>query len=78
VTFSDAVSGVDISDFTPVITGNISGAVVANVSGTGTAYIVTVNTGTGDGTVRLDVLDNDSIVDGMSNPLGGTGLGNGN
>ena len=78
VTFSEAVSGVDVSDFTPVITGNISGAVVANVSGAGTAYTVTVNTGTGDGTIRLDVLDNDSIVDGIFNPLGGAGLGNGN
>jgi hypothetical protein len=78
VTFSEAVSGVDVSDFTPAITGNISGAVVANVSGAGNTYTVTVNIGTGDGTVRLDILDNDSIVDAMSNPLGGAGLGNGN
>ena len=78
VIFSDAVSGVDISDFATAITGTISGAAVANVSGAGTTYIVTVNIGAGDGTLRLDILDNDSIVNAMSIPLGGVGLGNGN
>jgi len=41
-------------------------------------YGVIVNTGTGSGTIRLDVLDNDTIVDGSGNPLGGTGSDNGN
>src|SRR6185503_17565446 len=35
------------------------------------------NTGTGDGTLRLDVTDNDSIQDSLGNPLGGSGAGNG-
>ena len=78
VTFSEAVSGVDLGDFAPVITGNITNATVASVSGSGAAYTVTVNLGSGDGTVRLDVLDNDSIVNAASIPLGGAGLGNGN
>jgi hypothetical protein len=38
---------------------------------------VTVNTGSGDGTIRLNVVDNDTIMDGSSFPLGGTGTGNG-
>jgi hypothetical protein len=36
-----------------------------------------VNTGTGDGTLRLDLLDDDTIIDGAGNPLGGKGAGNG-
>jgi len=36
-----------------------------------------VGTGTGDGTIRLDLIDNDSIVDGVGSPLGGPGAGNG-
>jgi len=78
VTFTEDVSGVDQSDFMPSATGNISSAVVTNVSGTGSTYTVTVNIGAGAGTIRLDVVDNDSIVDNLSNPLGGVGAGNGN
>jgi fibronectin type 3 domain-containing protein len=77
VTFSEAVIGVDASDFTLSLTG-ISGASVTMVSGSGTTYTVTVNTGTGDGTLRLDVSDDDSILDLAGNPLGGLGGGNGN
>ena len=41
-------------------------------------YIVTTSTGGGDGTLRLDVLDDDSITDVTGYHLGGTGIGNGN
>jgi hypothetical protein len=78
VSFSKEVSGVDAGDFSLVTTGGISGAIVADVSGAGTSYIVTVNTGVGDGTLRLDVTDNDTIMDATANPLGGAGTGNGN
>ncbi|MBI5962595.1 MAG: hypothetical protein HY863_03900 [Chloroflexi bacterium] len=78
VNFSKEVSGVDAGDFGLFTTGNITGATVANVSGSANIYTVTVNTGVGDGTLRLDVIDNDSIVDTTANPLGGTGAGNGN
>ncbi len=77
VNYSEEVSGVDISDFTLSITGAVSGAAVAVVSGAGKIYTVTVNAGTGDGTLRLDLIDNDSIVDAVANPLGGAGAGNG-
>lgn len=63
VTFSTAVTGVDTDDFTLVITGEISGAFVSAVSGSGDTYIITVNTGNGNGTIRLDVIDNDTIED---------------
>ena len=37
-----------------------------------------MNTGSGDGTLRLDVLDDDTIRDAGENPLEGSGAGNGN
>jgi autotransporter-associated beta strand protein len=77
VTFSEAVTGVDATDFALTTTG-VSGASVGTVTGSGTTYTVTVNTGSGDGTVRLDVADDDSITDAVGNPLGGVGAGNGN
>ena len=38
---------------------------------------MTVGTGSGDGTLRLDLVDNDSILDSSGIPLGGAGTGNG-
>ncbi|MCC7118517.1 MAG: PD40 domain-containing protein [Anaerolineales bacterium] len=78
VTFSEPVTGVDASDFALSISGGISGAAISGVSGAGSVYDVTVNTGSGDGTLRLDVVDDDSVKDGASKPLGGAGAGNGN
>jgi Tol biopolymer transport system component len=78
VNFSESMNGVDISDFSLVATGTISGAAVTEVRGSGSAYMVTANTGAGDGTLRLDVLDDDSILDVSNVPLGGLGIGNGN
>ena len=72
VTFNESVTGVDATDFA-LTTSGVTGAGVSGVSGSGTTYIVTVNTGTSDGTIRLDVTDDDSIVDGEGNKLGGTG-----
>jgi len=76
VTFSKSVTGVNRADFV-LTTAGISGASIVSVDGSGTTYTATVNTGTGDGTIRLDLIDNDSIQDGTY-PLGGTGVGNGN
>ena len=76
VTFSENVTGVDLTDF--ALTTTIPGASITNVAGAGAVYTVTVNTGAGGGTIRLDVIDNDSIEDADSNPLGGPGAGNGN
>ena len=77
VAFSEPVTGVDAADFSLTTTGSISGAEVSGVSGSGTTYTVTVNTGSGAGTIRLDVVDNDSIVDATSHLLGGLGADNG-
>ncbi len=76
VTFSRAVTGVDASDFA-LAAGFPAGASITGVTGSGTTYTVTVGTGTGGGTVRLDLIDNDSIVDASTGVLGGIGAGNG-
>jgi hypothetical protein len=78
VTFSEPVSGVDISDFSLVTAAGLTGASVTTVSGAPKVYTVSVNTGSGSGTLRLDVLDDDSITDTASNPLGSSGSANGN
>jgi VCBS repeat-containing protein len=71
LTFSEAVTGVDISDFT-LSTSSVTGANIASVApvsgSNGTQYIVTVNTGSGDGTVELD-LSGSGIQDLAGNPL---------
>ena len=77
VKFSEPVTGVDASDFTFTASG-ITGASVTGVSGSHSTYTITVNTGTGDGSLRLDLTDNDSIIDSSGNPLGGARAGNGN
>ena len=74
VTFSEAVTGVDATDFA----GSGSKAVdILSVTGSGTVYTVTVSLGSETGPAVLRVLDDDSILDGSSTPLGGPGTGNG-
>ncbi len=70
VTFSEPVSGVDTTDFS-LFTTSVTGASITNVSSGTTTYTVTVNTGSGNGTIHLDVLDDDTILDSASNPLNG-------
>ena len=77
LTFSENVSGVDVSDFAVLTTGSIAGAAVSNVTVLGNVYTVTVATGTGNGSLQLRLVDNDSIVDAVGLPLGGAGAGNG-
>lgn len=76
VTFSESVTGVDATDF--ILTTNLTGTNITNVTGSGLSYIVSTNSGAGDGTLRLDLADNDSITNSLSNPLGGLGIDNGN
>lgn len=76
VTFSESVSGVDAADF--ILATNLPGASIANVTGLGNSYTVSVNTGSGDGNLRLDLADNDTILDSLNIPLGGVGAANGN
>jgi len=77
VAFSKPVTGVNASDFALATTG-LAGASVAAVNGSGMTYTVTVHAGSGNGTLRLDLSDDDSIKDASNHPLGGAGTGNGN
>lgn len=54
VSFSNNVTNVTTGAFALTTTG-ISGAAITNVSGSGNTYTVTVNTGSGDGTLLLTV-----------------------
>lgn len=77
VTFTDTVTGVDATDFAVTAGGGVTGAAVTGVTGAGATWTVTVNTGSGDGTIRLDFIDNDSVIgDSTSAPAGGAGAGN--
>jgi tartrate-resistant acid phosphatase type 5 len=77
VTFSEQVNGVDAADFISTST-NISGSFIGNITSANPFYVVSINTGTGTGSLRLDLADNDTIMDAFGNPLGGFGAGNGN
>lgn len=77
VTFSEPVSGVDADDFS-LTTGGLTGVSVASVAGSGSAWTVSVNAGSGEGQLRLDLVDDDTIRDSVGSPLGGPGTGNGN
>lgn len=82
VTFSEPVTGVDLvapfPDFGLVLTSGITSASIVNVTPVSEkTYTVTVNTGTGNGTIRLDLLDDDSIINSEGQPLGGSGASNG-
>jgi hypothetical protein len=81
VTFSRSVTGVNLlapfNDFALTTTG-ITGASIASISGSQDAYTVTVDTGSGPGTLRLDVLDDNTIFDAVSHALGGIEAGDGN
>lgn len=78
VTFNASVTGVDASDFALVMGGGVSGAVITGVTGSGTTWTVTAGTGAGAGTLGLNLVDNDTIVNATLKPLGGAGSSNGN
>ena len=61
VNLTGPVSGLGTSNFSVNESGGVSGASVSEVSGSGSTYQVTVDTGSGDGSLRLD-LDNTTGV----------------
>jgi len=72
VTFSEQVFSVDLGDFTPVnVSGGIYGYYLAGLNQSGAStFDVTLNSGFGDGTLRLDVLyPPATIVNGSGQPL---------
>jgi hypothetical protein len=57
---------------------NIPGAAIRSVTpASDSSYMVHVDVGKGNGSIRMNVVDDDSITDEAGNPLGGIGTGNG-
>ena len=76
VVFNESVTGVDVSDFVLTTHGSID-ASVSGVSGSGDTWSVLVDITSPGGTLRLDLLDDDSIRDTSNRRLGGYDPGNG-
>jgi hypothetical protein len=68
VTFSEDVTDVEIDDFELTTTG-VTSPSITGVSGSDNTYTVTVNTGSGNGTIRLDLPASASIFDLASIPM---------
>jgi hypothetical protein len=77
VTFTEAVTGVDIDDFHLHAGGGLTEVDLLEVDGSGAVYTVTAGTGENSGTLRLDVIDDDTITGATGAKLGGIGVGNG-
>jgi hypothetical protein len=82
VTFSEPVTGVDATDFVLVsngLGGNPPPFIIPNVvsNADGDVWYVDAGTGSGSGTLGLNLVDDDSIQDSAGNKLGGTGVHNG-
>ena len=63
VTFSEPVIGVDAANDFSITQSGVAGASISSIADGPSSYVVTVSSGTGNGTVRLNVLDNNSIQD---------------
>jgi hypothetical protein len=66
--FTETVTGVDVADFSLTATG-VTGASITGVSGSGSFRTVTVNTGSGNGTLRLDLPASVTVTDLAGNAL---------
>jgi hypothetical protein len=78
VTFSQNVTGVDAADFTLATSGVTGASVTSVVARDAKTYTVTVNMGSGDGVIGLNLVDNDSVLNTLGIVLGGAGASNGN
>lgn len=71
ITFSESMNNVGTGDFSLFTTGSLSGASLIDVIGTDATYTMSVNVGTGGGTLRLDIPATAIITDMVGNPLSG-------
>ena len=77
VTFNEDVTGVDLSDFSLEVKGNVKAKIADVRQVTGSCYEVLVSPICGMGKLKLILEDDDSIEDLAGNPLGGEGSANG-
>src|SRR5436190_8231742 len=76
VAFDQPVTGVNAADFKVTYSGSLAGAPTLVVAGSGAAYTVIISGIRGSGDLRLDLVDDDSVMAGGLT-LGGTGASNG-
>ncbi len=76
VVFSESVSNVDVTDFSAKDSQHTPLPITSVSSINGQIYNVTVNIQSAVGDIVLGVVDDDSITDSTSKPLGGPGTGN--
>ncbi|SJZ63166.1 FG-GAP-like repeat-containing protein [Sediminibacterium ginsengisoli] len=69
VTFGSAVTGLTTTNFSLTASAGITGSSVQSVSGSGTTYTVTVNTGSGDGTLVLNLANATGLTPTLTNTL---------
>lgn len=79
VVFSDPIAALNTSDFKITTTGTLAGAKVHGIEGTADPKVweVHLDTGYGNGTLRLDFADNDTVISAAGAKVGGLGIGNG-
>jgi hypothetical protein len=70
ITLSEAISGGATNNFS-LTTSGVTGASMTSISGSGNTRTVLVNTGTGNGTVRLDMVNSTGITDVAGNSVSG-------
>jgi hypothetical protein len=68
-TFGSSITGLTSSNFSLVTTGSISGASIVSVSGSGTNYTITVNNGTGNGTIGVNFINSTGLIRGINTAL---------
>lgn len=59
--FAQSVTGLSADDFKVLVTGKTSG-VVSSITGSGSSYVITVTISDGNGSVRLDLMNNAGTV----------------
>jgi autotransporter-associated beta strand protein len=69
VVFSEPVTGLDAGDFAVAGTGTAQATLPLAVAGSGATYTVTLNGVAGDGTLTLNLVDDNSNRDADNNPL---------
>lgn len=74
VSFSQPVTGVTASNFALVPGGGVAGSSITSVTGTGAAWTVTANTGSGFGTLGLNMVNATGIAPAVTStlPVAGT------
>ncbi|MHB1134855.1 MAG: Ig-like domain-containing protein [Chloroflexota bacterium] len=77
ITFSEPVTGLGMADFKLTTGGNVTGVGWVYGAGSGSQYEMRVDSGSGAGTLRLDLLDSNTITDAAGHPLGGPEIGDG-